>query len=65
MSTLKVNAITNVDGSAFRANTDVVKLQAATGADLGAALIFDDLAFSIFSLDIYKASSKSVTGDFI
>ena len=28
-------------------------------------LIFDDLAFSIFSLDIYKASSKSVTGDFI
>ena len=48
MSTLKVNAITNVDGSAFRANTDVVKLQAATGADLGAALIFDDLAVSTY-----------------
>ena len=48
MSTLKVNAITNVDGSAFRANTDVVKLQAATGTDLGAALIFDDLAVSTY-----------------
>ncbi len=48
MSTLKVNNITNVDGSTFIATKDFVKLQAATGADLGAALIFDNLEVSTY-----------------
>ena len=43
MSTLKVNQIYEADGSQFRFNTDVVKLQSQTGSDLGGALIFDDL----------------------
>jgi hypothetical protein len=63
MSTLKVNAITNVDGSAFRANTDVVKLQAATGADLGGALIFDDLDTATYrSFMLYFAMVPAIDG---
>tara|TARA_Y100000401_G_scaffold113558_1_gene114378 strand:- start:26 stop:655 length:630 start_codon:yes stop_codon:yes gene_type:complete len=43
MSTLKVNQIYEADGSKFRFNTDIVHIQSQTGADLGGALIFDNL----------------------